>query len=70
MTTRIGLLGAAGIARAAILEPVRRRDDVVVSAVASRSGSKAYAEEHDIARAPRRSDRRRPSAIRPAPTSR
>ncbi|WP_433303386.1 Gfo/Idh/MocA family protein [Actinoplanes sp. CA-030573] len=49
--TRIGLLGAAGIARAAVLLPVRRRDDVVVAAVASRSGAKEYAAEHGIERA-------------------
>jgi predicted dehydrogenase len=48
MTTRIGLLGGAGIAGAAVLLPVRRRDDVVVAAVASRSASSAYASEHGI----------------------
>lgn len=42
MTTQIGLLGGAGIAGAAVLLPVRRRDDVVVAAVASRSGSQTY----------------------------
>jgi predicted dehydrogenase len=51
MTTTIGLLGAAGIAGAAVLLPVRRRDDVVVAAVASRSDPKAYAAEHGIERA-------------------
>jgi predicted dehydrogenase len=51
MTTRIGLLGAAGIAGAAVLLPVRRRDDVVVAAVASRSASQAYASSHGIPRA-------------------
>jgi predicted dehydrogenase len=51
MTTRIGLLGAAGITGAAVLWPVRRRDDVVVAAVASRSAAKAYAGEHGIERA-------------------
>lgn len=51
MTTTIGLLGAAGIAGNAILWPVRRRDDVVVTAVASRSAARAYAAEHGIERA-------------------
>jgi predicted dehydrogenase len=51
MTTKIGLLGAAGIAGAAVLLPVRRRDDVVVEAVASLSASQAYASEHGIPRA-------------------
>ncbi|GAA0558727.1 Gfo/Idh/MocA family oxidoreductase [Paractinoplanes ferrugineus] len=51
MITRIGLLGGAGIAGAAILRPVRRRDDVVVTAVASRSHSEVYASEHGIERA-------------------
>jgi predicted dehydrogenase len=51
MTTKIGLLGAAGIAGAAVLLPVRRRDDVVVAAVASRSGAQAYAKSHGIPRA-------------------
>jgi predicted dehydrogenase len=51
MTTTIGLLGGAGIAGAAILLPVRRRDDVVVAAVASRSASGEYASEHRIERA-------------------
>jgi predicted dehydrogenase len=51
MTTTIGLLGGAGIAGAAILLPVRRRDDVVVAAVASRSGAQAYASQHGIERA-------------------
>jgi predicted dehydrogenase len=51
MTTKIGLLGGAGIAGAAVLLPVRRRDDVVVAAVASRSASRAYASKHGIPRA-------------------
>jgi predicted dehydrogenase len=51
MTTRIGLLGGAGIAGAAVLLPVRRRDDVVVAAVASRSASEEYASRHRIPRA-------------------
>ena len=47
---RIGILGAAGIAPRALIAPVRRRDDVVVGAVASRAHEKAaaYAAEHDI----------------------
>jgi predicted dehydrogenase len=47
---RIGVLGAAGIAPQALLRPARRRDDVVVSAVASRRAdtADAYAEEHGI----------------------
>jgi predicted dehydrogenase len=48
MTTKIGLLGGAGIAGAAVLLPVRRRDDVVVAAVASRSASQEYASRHGI----------------------
>jgi predicted dehydrogenase len=48
MTTKIGLLGGAGIAGAAVLLPVRRRDDVVVAAVASRSASEEYASRHGI----------------------
>jgi predicted dehydrogenase len=44
----IGVLGAAGIAPAAVLTPVRRRDDVVVGAVASRSGARHYADLHGI----------------------
>jgi predicted dehydrogenase len=47
----IGILGAAGIAVNAIIWPVRRRDDVRVGAVASRSWATEYAEEHDIERA-------------------
>jgi predicted dehydrogenase len=47
----IGILGAAGIAVNAIIWPVRRRDDVRVGAVASRSWAKEYAAEHGIERA-------------------
>jgi predicted dehydrogenase len=48
---RIGILGAAGIAPQAIIEPVRRRDDVVIHAVASRRPGVAaeYAKKHKIA---------------------
>ena len=35
MTLRVGILGAAGIAPAAIVEPARRRGDVAVVAVAA-----------------------------------
>jgi predicted dehydrogenase len=51
MVTKIGLLGGAGIAGAAVRLPVRRRDDVVVAAVASRSASRAYADKNGIERA-------------------
>ncbi|MCU1480261.1 MAG: putative dehydrogenase [Subtercola sp.] len=49
---RIGILGAAGIAPAAIIRPARRRPDTVILAVASRRASAAaeYAETHGIAR--------------------
>jgi len=47
----IGILGAAGIAVNAIIWPVRRRDDVKIGAVASRSGPLAYADEWGIPRA-------------------
>ena len=48
---RIGILGAAGIAPQSIIEPVRRRDDVVVQAVASRRPGAAaeYARRYKIA---------------------
>jgi len=48
---RIGILGAAGIAPQAIIEPARRRDDVIVHAVASRRPGAAaeYAKKHRIA---------------------
>jgi predicted dehydrogenase len=47
----IGILGAAGIAVNAIIWPVRRRDDVRIGAVASRSAAGEYAERHGIERA-------------------
>jgi predicted dehydrogenase len=49
---RIGLLGASGIAPAAVIRPARRRSDASVVAVAARSGQSAatYAEKHDIER--------------------
>ena len=47
----IGILGAAGIAVNAAIRPVRRRDDVEIGAVASRSGPSAYADEWSIPRA-------------------
>lgn len=53
MTTRIGILGAAGIAPAAIIRPVRRRSgDVVIAAVASRrlEAAEEYAATHGIER--------------------
>jgi predicted dehydrogenase len=48
---RIGILGAAGIAPQALIVPARRRDDLVVAAVASRSADTAvrYAATHAIA---------------------
>ncbi|HUV32927.1 MAG TPA: Gfo/Idh/MocA family oxidoreductase [Devosiaceae bacterium] len=47
----IGILGAARIAPAAIIEPARRRGDTTILAVATRSGkAAAYAETHGIAR--------------------
>ena len=49
--TTIGLLGAAGIAIEAIIRPVRRRDDVRIGAVASRSSAREYADRHGIERA-------------------
>ena len=47
---RFGILGAAGIAPQAIIEPARRRGDVVVRAVASRRAGVAadYAKRHRI----------------------
>jgi predicted dehydrogenase len=47
----IGILGAAGIAVNAIIWPVRRRDDVRIGAVASRSAAREYADRHGIERA-------------------
>jgi predicted dehydrogenase len=49
--TVIGILGAAGIAPAAILRPALRRDNVVVAAVASRRGARGYADRFGIERA-------------------
>jgi predicted dehydrogenase len=48
----IGILGAAGIAPAAIIRPARRRGDVLIEAVASRRASAAadYAATHGIGR--------------------
>jgi predicted dehydrogenase len=48
---KIGLLGAAGIATNAVILPVRRRDDVHIGAVASRSAAKEFAARHGIERA-------------------
>lgn len=47
---KIGILGAAAIAPAAIIDPVRRRSDVEVTAVASRGieRARAFAAQHDI----------------------
>lgn len=47
---RIGVLGAAGIAPAALIQPARRRDDVQVTAVASRrpEAAKQFAREHEL----------------------
>jgi predicted dehydrogenase len=47
---QIGILGAAGIAGKAIIWPARRRSDVSIGAVASRSSASAYAEQHAIPR--------------------
>ena len=49
--TRIGLLGASGIAPLAIIQPAGRRDDCDVVCVAARDGGKArdYASQHGIA---------------------
>jgi predicted dehydrogenase len=51
VTTTIGILGAAGIAPAALLRPALRRDDVVVAAVASRRDAIGYADRFGIERA-------------------
>jgi predicted dehydrogenase len=51
MVTVLGILGAAGIAPAAVLQPARRRDDVVIAAVASRRGARGYADRFGIERA-------------------
>lgn len=47
---RIGILGAAGIAPQAMIEPARRRTDVLVQAIASRRPGAAaeYAKKHRI----------------------
>lgn len=47
---RVGVLGAAGIAPQALIQPSRRRDDLVVAAVASRrpQAAAAYAHKHQI----------------------
>ena len=45
---RIGLLGAAGIAPAAMIAPARRRDDVDLVAVASRHHAADFAARHRI----------------------
>jgi predicted dehydrogenase len=47
---RIGILGAAGIAPRAVIIPARRRDDLAVTAIASRSADSAerYAATHAI----------------------
>jgi predicted dehydrogenase len=52
VTLCIGILGAAGIAPAAVIRPALRRDDAEVAAVASRSAERAaaYAREHGIPR--------------------
>jgi predicted dehydrogenase len=49
---RVGILGAAGIAPNAMIIPARRRDDVEIVAIASRSASSAsaYAATHSIPR--------------------
>jgi predicted dehydrogenase len=47
---KLGILGAAGIAPQAVIEPVRRREDIEVYAVAARreGAARAYAEKHLI----------------------
>jgi predicted dehydrogenase len=53
MPLKIGILGAAGIAPAAVIRPARRREDgTAVVAVASRRGTpEQYARQHGIGRA-------------------
>jgi predicted dehydrogenase len=51
VATVLGILGAAGIAPAAVLRPALRRDDVVVAAVASRRDARGYADRFGIERA-------------------
>lgn len=50
---RIGILGASGIAPAAVIRPAERRDDVEILAVASRrpGAAEEYARQHSISRA-------------------
>ncbi len=48
MAIVIGILGAAGIAPAVVLRPARRRDDVVIGAVASRHDARGYADRFGI----------------------
>ena len=47
---KVGILGAAAIAPAAIIDPARRRTDVTVTAIASRGIERArdFARQHDI----------------------
>lgn len=47
---KVGILGAAGIAPAAIIDPARRRSDVEVTAIASRGieRARAFARQHEI----------------------
>ena len=45
---RVGLMGAAGIAPAAVINPARRRNDVQLVAVASRRRAAGFAEQHRI----------------------
>lgn len=47
---KVGILGAAAIAPAAIIDPARRRSDVVVTAIASRglARARAFARQHEI----------------------
>jgi predicted dehydrogenase len=49
-TVRIGILGAAGIAPSAVINPARAVDEVEIVAVAARDGARAaeYAAEHGI----------------------
>jgi len=51
MPMRIGVVGAAGIAERALIEPARSVDEVVVAGVAARDPERAaaYAKEHGIA---------------------
>jgi predicted dehydrogenase len=49
---RIGILGASGIAPAAIIDPANRRNDAVIVGIAARNGesARAYAANHGIER--------------------